>query len=72
MVNGSTVNTEESIYDDNKNLTHHIRKDSNGKCLKWYGFELDKFGNKTKYFWGKVEGKEIGFEPFELTYDDYD
>lgn len=72
MLNGSTVKTEESIYDDNKNLTHHIRRDSNGKCLEWYGLELDKFGNKTKYFWGKAEGKEIGSNTFELTYDDYD
>ncbi|CAN5395158.1 hypothetical protein BH09BAC4_BH09BAC4_33760 [soil metagenome] len=70
ILNGSTIKTEESIYDDNKNLTHHIRKDSNGKCLEWYGFEFDKFGNKTKYFWGQEEGKQIGYKTFALTYDD--
>ena len=69
ILNGSTVKTEESVYDDNKNLTHHIRKDSNGKCLEWYGFEYDKFGKKTKYFWGQEEGKQIGYKTFELTYD---
>ena len=72
ILNGLTVKTEESIYNDNKNLTHHIRKDSNGKCLEWYGFELDKYGNKTKYFWGQEEGKQIGFKTFELTYDNND
>lgn len=69
ILNGSTVKTEESIYDNNKNLTHHIRKDSNGKCLEWYGFEFDKFGNKTKYFWGQEEGKQIGYKTFALIYD---
>lgn len=69
MLNGSTVKTEESVYDSNKNLTHHIRKDSNGTCLEWHGFEYDKFGNKTKYFWGQEEGKQIGYKTFELTYD---
>lgn len=69
ILNGSTVKTEESIYDDNKNLTYHIRKDDKGKCLEWYGFEYDKFGNKTKYFWGQEEGKQIGHKTFELTYD---
>ncbi len=69
ILNGSTVKAEESIYDDNKNLTHFIRKDNNGKCLEWYGFEYDKFGNKTKYFWGQEEGKQIGYKTFELTYD---
>lgn len=72
ILNGSTVKTEESVFDNNKKLTHHIRKDSNGKCLEWYGFEYDKFGNKTKYFWGQEEGKQIGFKTFELTYDDND
>lgn len=69
IVNGSTIKTEESVYDDNKNLIHHIRKDSNGKCLELYGFEYDKWNNKTKYFWGLEEGKQIGFKTFELTYD---
>ncbi len=69
ILNGSTVKTEESVYDNNKNLTHYIRKDSNGKCLEWYGFEYDKLDNKTKYFWGLEEGKQIGFKTFELTYD---
>lgn len=68
ILNGSTVKTEESVYDDSKNLTHHIRKDSNGKCLEWFGFEYDKSGNKTKYFWGQEEGKQIGYKTFELTY----
>ena len=68
ILNGSTIKTEESVYDDNKNLTHYIRKDNNGKCLEWYGFEYDKFGNKTKYFWGQEEGKQIGYKTFELTY----
>lgn len=68
ILNGSTIKTEESIYDDNKNITHYIRKDNNGKCLEWYGFEYDKFGNKTKYFWGQEEGKQIGYKTFELTY----
>lgn len=72
ILNGSIVKTEESIYDNNKNLTHHIKKDSNGKSLEWYSFELDKFGNKTKYFWGQEEGKQIGFKTFELTYDNKD
>lgn len=72
ILNGSTIKTEESIYDDNKNLIYHIRKDSNGKCLEWYGFEFDKFGNQTKYIWGKEEGKQIGFNTFELTYNDND
>jgi hypothetical protein len=69
ILNSSTVKTEESVYDNNKNLTHHIRKDNNGKCLEWYGFEYDKFGKKTKYFWGKEDGKQIGYKTFELTYD---
>ena len=69
ILNGSTVKTEESVYDINKNLTYYIRKDSNGKCLEWYGFEYDKLKNKTKYFWGLEEGKQIGFKTFELTYD---
>ncbi len=69
ILNGSTIKTEESVYDSNKNLTHYIRKDSNDKYLEWYGFEYDKFGNKTKYFWGREEGKQIGYKTFELTYD---
>ena len=69
ILNGSTVKTEERVYDNNKNLTHYIRKDSNGKSLEWYGFEYDKFGNKTKYFWGQVEGKQIGFKTFEINYN---
>lgn len=69
ILNGSTVKTEERVYDTNKNLTHYIRKDSNGKCLEWYGFEYDKSGNKTKYFWGQEEGKQIGYKTFDLTYD---
>lgn len=69
ILNGSTVKTEERVYDTNKNLTHYIRKDNNGKCLEWYGFEYDKSGNKTKYFWGQEEGKQIGYKTFELTYD---
>lgn len=69
ILNGSTVKTEERVYDTNKNLTHYIRKDSNGKCLEWYGFEYDNLGNKTKYFWGQEEGKQIGYKTFELTYD---
>lgn len=69
ILNGSTIKTEESVYDENKNLTHYIRKDNNGKCLEWYGFEYDKFGNRTKYFWGQEEGKQIGYKTFELTYD---
>ena len=68
ILNGSTVKTEERVYDDNKNLTHYIRKDNKGKCLEWYGFEYDKFGNKRKYFWGQEEGKQIGFQTFELNY----
>ena len=68
ILNGLTVKTEESIYDNNKKLTNHIRKDSNGKCLEWYGFEYDQLGNRIKYFWGKEEGKQIGFKTFELTY----
>ena len=68
ILNGSTVKTEERVYDDNKNLTHYIRKDNKGKCLEWYGFEYDKFGNKIKYFWGQEEGKQIGFQTFELNY----
>jgi hypothetical protein len=68
ILNGSTVKTEERVYDDNKNLTHYIRKDNKGKCLEWYGFEYDKFGNKIKYFWGREEGKQIGFQTFELKY----
>jgi hypothetical protein len=69
ILNGSTIKTEESVYDDNKNLTYYIRKDSNGKCLEWYGFEYDKFDNKTKYFGGQEEGKEISYNTFELTYE---
>jgi urease beta subunit len=65
----SIVKTEESVYDDNKNLLYHIRKDNNGNCLEWYGFEYDKFKNKTKYFWGHEEGKQIGFLVFDLKYD---
>lgn len=68
ILNGSTVKTEERVYDDNKNLTHYIREDNKGKCLEWYGFEYDKFGNKIKYFWGQEEGKQIGFQTFELNY----
>lgn len=67
-LNGKTIKTEENVYDNNKNLIHHIRKDSNGKYLEWYGFEYDKMGNKTKYFWGQEEGKQIGFKTIELTY----
>ncbi len=70
ILKGSTIKTEESVYDNNKNITDYIRKDSNGKCLEWYGFEYDKLGNKTKYFWGQEEGKQIGFKIFELTYAD--
>lgn len=69
ILNGSTVKTEERVYNTNENLTHYIRKDSNGKCLEWYGFEYDNLGNKTKYFWGQEEGKQIGYKTFELTYD---
>ena len=69
ILNGSIVKTEERVYDNNKNLTHYIRKDSNGKCLKWHGFDYDEFGNKTKYFWGQEEEKQIGYKTFELTYD---
>jgi hypothetical protein len=69
IVNGSTVKTEERVYDDNKNLTHYIRKDNKEKCLEWYGFEYDEFGNKIKYFWGQEEGKQIGFQTFELEYN---
>lgn len=69
ILNGSTVKTEERVYDSDKNLIFYIRKDSNGKCLELYGFEYDKFGNKTKYFWGQEEGKQIGYKTFELTYD---
>lgn len=69
ILNGSTVKTEERVYDSDKNLIFYIRKDSNGKCLESYGFEYDKFGNKTKYFWGQEEGKQIGYKTFELTYD---
>lgn len=69
ILNGSTVKTEERVYDNNKNLTHYIRKDSNGKCLEWHGFDYDEFGNKTKYFWGQEEEKQIGYKTFELTYD---
>jgi hypothetical protein len=72
ILNGSLVKTEERVYDNNKNLTHYIRKDSNGKCLEWYGFELDKFGNKIKYYWGQEEGKQIGFKTVELIYDNND
>ncbi|MDT3738806.1 MAG: hypothetical protein RO257_04820 [Candidatus Kapabacteria bacterium] len=69
ILNDSLVKTEERVYDINKNLTHYIRKDKNGKCLEWYGFEYDKFCNKTNYFWGQEEGKQTGFKTFELTYD---
>ena len=69
ILNGSTVKTEERVYDRNKNLNHYIRKDNKGKCLEWYGFEYDKFGNKTKYFWGQEEEKQIGFKTFELNYN---
>lgn len=69
ILNGSTVKTEERVYDNNKNLTHYIRKDSKGKCLEWYGFEFDEFGNKTRYFWGQEEGKQIEYKTFELIYD---
>lgn len=72
ILNGSTIKTEERVYDNNKNLTHYIRKDSNEKCLEWYGFEYDEFGNKTKYFWGQEEGKQMGYKTFELTYDNND
>ncbi len=68
ILNGSTIKTEESVYDNNKNLTHYIRKDNKGKCLEWNEFEYDKFGNKLKYIWGKEEGKQIGFKTFELIY----
>lgn len=70
ILNGTTIKTEESIYDDNKNLTHHIRKDSNGKCLEWHGFEFDKLGNRIKYLWGQEADKQIGYTIFERTYDD--
>lgn len=69
ILNGEVVKTEESVYDDNKNLVHHIRKDNNSKCLEWHGFEYDKMGNKTKFFWGQEAGKQIGFKTFEHTYD---
>lgn len=72
ILNGSTVKTEERVYDSNKNLSYNIIKDSNGKPLEWYRFEFDKFGNKTKYIWGQEEGKETGFKIFELTYDNKD
>ncbi len=68
ILNGSIVKTEEKIYDINNNITHYTRKDKKGKCLEWYRFEYDKFGNKTKYFWGQKEGKQIGFKTFELIY----
>jgi hypothetical protein len=68
ILKGSLIKTEERIYDNNKNLTHYIRKDNNGKCLEWYGFKYDEFDNKTKYFWGKEEEKQIGYKTFELTY----
>ena len=68
ILHGSTIKTKENVYDNNKNLLHYIRKDSKGKCLEWYGFEYDKFNNKTKYFWGKEEGKQIGYKTFELIY----
>jgi len=68
ILKGSIIKTEENTYDNNKNLLNYIRKDSNGNCLEWYGFEYDKFGNKIKYFWGLEEGKQIGFKTFELTY----
>ena len=70
ILNGSTVKTDETVYDSDKNITHYIRKDSNGKCLEWYGFEYDKFGNKIKYFWGQEEGKELGHKIFELIYQE--
>ena len=70
IINGSTVKTEERVYDDNKNLTHYIRKDNKGKCLEWCGFEYDKFGNETKFFGGQEEGKQNGFKTFELNYED--
>lgn len=66
--NGEFIKTEEIIYDSNHNLIYYIRKDKNGKCLEWYGFNYDEFGNKIKYFWGKDEGIELGFKTFELTY----
>lgn len=65
---GATIKTEEKVYDSNKNLLHYIRKDNKGKCLEWYGFEYDKFNNKTKYFWGKEESKQIGYKTYELIY----
>ncbi|GAB3334654.1 hypothetical protein ACFQT0_19090 [Hymenobacter humi] len=68
ILNGSFVKTEKTVYDSNKNPTFYIRKDSNGKCLEWYGFEYDTLGNKTKYFWGHEEGKQNGFKTFEQTY----
>jgi hypothetical protein len=66
---GKFIKTEEKVYDNNRNLTYYIRKDSDGNCLEWYGFEFDKFGNKTKYFWGQEEGKQVGYKTFERTYD---
>lgn len=72
ILNGSTVKIEESVYDEDKNIIRHLRKDGNGKCLEWYGFEYGKFGNKTKYFWGQEEGKQIGVKTFELVYDGKD
>lgn len=70
ILNGSTIKTEERVYDNNKNLTHYIRKDNKGKCLEWNAFEYDEFGNKLKYVWGKEEGKQIGIKIFELIYYD--
>ena len=70
ILEGKFIKTEETTYDSNRNLIHYIRKDSEGKCLEWYGFEFDKFDNKTKYFWGQDEGNQIGYKTFERIYFD--
>ncbi|ESU18409.1 hypothetical protein FCR2A7T_29820 [Flavobacterium cauense R2A-7] len=72
ILNGSTIKTEERIFDENRNEIYYIRKDKNGKSLGWHSFEFDKFGNRTKYIWGKDEGKEIGFKTIEIIYKEID